>query len=375
MSILRSSELRGVGILLAVILVLAFFLAAFTGKLEQWFGITLFGGPRAVDSIIFVSEESGTRELCIAKTDGSDRRTLTDGADVAGLPAVSPSGSRIIYVGRWGDRMQVLSIDADGGGLQQLTTATGPKDRPEFSPDGKKLSFIDRGKVYTADINGSSPRYIFPTDAEMRMASTQRLEIPAYRDYAWGLDCTSMLGISVHDDNVDVPMFLPSFSSEPIALAGGHGTPSVKVLGLARGSKTSDFVVGLLIEKETLLFVFNPSDQQASPIARLSNQALNGLAVSPDGTAVVAALTPTGEGGLSGLVRFDVGADTRVALTEGVFTHPAFSPDGESVLATIVEDGGESRDVVVVSVRTGELRRLTSDGKSYNAVWSPESTR
>jgi hypothetical protein len=119
MSIIKNPEARGILVLILIIAVVAFVMMTTTGKLEQWFGITLFSGPRAFDKIVFVSDRTGTREIWIMNTDGSGQKQLTENARVVSAPAISPMGNRIAFVGSVGNAKQVFSVGTEGGARVQ----------------------------------------------------------------------------------------------------------------------------------------------------------------------------------------------------------------------------------------------------------------
>lgn len=55
-------------------------------------------------------------------------------------------------------------------------------------------------------------------------------------------------------------------------------------------------------------------------------------------------------------------------------TFPAWSPNGK-LIAYIVEDEDGGTNLFAMNVETGQVKQVTTDGKTVNAVWSPEGDR
>ncbi len=68
------------------------------------------------------------------------------------------------------------------------------------------------------------------------------------------------------------------------------------------------------------------------------------------------------------------GVAHRLTTTQGLITHPAFSPDGKWIAFTSTEEG--SSDIYVIPSTGGPIRRLTYLGGMNNVVsWSPDSKK
>ena len=153
MKIIRNPELKGILTLILIILVLGFILTASNGKLEQWFNITWFSGPKIMDKIVYVSEANGQPDIYVMDDNGKNKKQFTKNADVEAAPSCLQNGTRIVFIASFGKTAQIYSVNGVGEALTRLTTATGPKGLPSYSPDGKKLSFLASGKVLLAEIN------------------------------------------------------------------------------------------------------------------------------------------------------------------------------------------------------------------------------
>ncbi len=82
------------------------------------------------------------RKLFRSRADGSDRRQLTNGLQQALLPAWSPNGERIAYMGRSGSgQWKIYLIPRDGGAPEELLPGVDEQGHPTWSPDGNSLIF------------------------------------------------------------------------------------------------------------------------------------------------------------------------------------------------------------------------------------------
>lgn len=397
MRLLRNPELRGILVLVLVILVIGAALAAVTGRLEMWFNIPWLSGPRLTDSIVFVSGPPDSGDLWVMGTDGSDRRRLTTGAKVLGAPAVSAAGNRIAFVGVGESQSQVLSTGAAGGEPSALTAGGVPKRKPGYSPDGRRLSYIAAGKVYVADLDGGNPSPVLPTREELHATVMSRSKIPTYSDYAWGPDSRSMAAVTRDAEGSDsltyladlrgealslasaaldaegkgVVVILPEPDSQPVALMPLEPADRLRIEGLGWASDQPLLAAVLVAGENSVALVFDAGQKQIRPVFAIQKQKLGALAVSPDGGQAMVCLASADPDRPGGLLRLDLESGEAALIARGVFDHPCYSPDGSEVLVTIIE--GAKRDVAAIDVSSGDVRRLTNDGGSSHAVWSPMS--
>ena len=90
--------------------------------------------------------------------DGSDRQLLVrDG----GQPAFSPGGSKLAYAASIGG---VYVADADGSNPRPLALST-KATTPTWSPNGKRIAFLQRRSIVVANADGSSERVIASVSA------------------------------------------------------------------------------------------------------------------------------------------------------------------------------------------------------------------
>lgn len=98
--------------------------------------------------------------------DGGGKRQLTD--DAGGGAAVSPNGDKIAYWSQADGDFEIYTINADGSGKRQLTKNTGNDALPAWSPDGRLIYYLgdQNGKgwaVMVMNADGSSQRKIVGT--------------------------------------------------------------------------------------------------------------------------------------------------------------------------------------------------------------------
>lgn len=377
MKLIRNPELKGILVILLVALVLGVLLAGMSGKLEQW-GLPWFTGAKAVDKIIFVSDRSGTNEIYIMNLDGSDQRQLTRDARVLSAPAISTSGNRIAFVGMYGSVSQVMAVGVGGGTPYALTSSTGSKRQPGYSPDGKKLSYIEAGRVFVAEINGTNPDPVLPTHEEMAMAMSNaedRSSIPLYSAYSWAPDSESMAGVSSQDRMTDALAYLPKPEDKAQQLLPIPPVVGTKVTGLAFAAGKALLAASVAVGGQDVLIVFDPEAKQPRPVFGAGNIKLGAPAVSPDGStiAVPMALTSGKSGAI--MVKFDTQSGQSGLLARGKFENPVFSQDGETVLAVQRNAKTNKRAIVIIVPASGEVTQLTHEGDCFGAVFSPMSPR
>ena len=87
----------------------------------------------------------------VIKRDGTGQRQLTDDSYRDHGPRWSPDGKRIAFFSNRGGKGDIWLINADGGGLQQLTFVS-DASTPVWSPDGTRLVYRTEKKGVNAAI-------------------------------------------------------------------------------------------------------------------------------------------------------------------------------------------------------------------------------
>ena len=99
-------------------------------------GLAVAGWAQADGKIAFISDREGSEDVWIMNADGSDPVNLTQGRECAS-PAWSPDGKKIAYI----DRGQIWLMNADGSTPHQVTDDPVDKARLWWSEDGRSLYY------------------------------------------------------------------------------------------------------------------------------------------------------------------------------------------------------------------------------------------
>ena len=122
--------------------------------------------PKTGNDIAFVSDRSGSPQIYIMSSDGTNlRRLITAGGD-ASSPSWSPNGLFIAFSWRVTDTgtYDIYVIEIASGRTIQLTHDAGRNEHPYWSPDGRHLVFESNRsgpkQVWTMLADGSNPRQL-----------------------------------------------------------------------------------------------------------------------------------------------------------------------------------------------------------------------
>jgi dipeptidyl aminopeptidase/acylaminoacyl peptidase len=261
---------------------------------------------------------------------------------VAGSPEISPDGSIIAYTVRETNMegeessftTHIWVAKADGSMNRQFTRGKQSATNPQFSPDGKYLSFVsarDNGRqVYKMHLDGGEAQKI--TSAENGVGS-----------YQWSPD-----GARIAYTMTDSP------SEEQ----------------RTRERERRDVTVVDTEFRYSRIYVQTVGEEDAKAIYADDIQTTS-FDWSPDGNTIVFAHQPTPrindryEMNIS-TVPADSGSVSSLVYREGTDSNPRFTPDGSDVV--FVSHGGQVEgiglgDLYVVSASGGEPRAL---GQTYD---------
>jgi TolB protein len=131
--------------------------------------------------IAFRSQRDRNDEIYVMNSDGSCQTNLTNDPADDWSPAWSPDGSKIAFAHFFDGNSfsDIAVINADGSGLQRLTTSHG--EYPAWSPDGSRIAFASAR-------DGNYEIYVMNADGT---AQTRLTDNPAYdMSPAWSPDGT-----------------------------------------------------------------------------------------------------------------------------------------------------------------------------------------
>jgi hypothetical protein len=258
-------------------------------------------------------------QLISMRQDGSDARTISIGLGLAQSPAFSPDGTKVAFLSgpELGKPQSLFVAPADGSGARNVTGGlpiiAETIDELSWSPDGASVAFGSiadgRRKIFVAAVDGTGVR-------ELAGDGNDR-EFPAWSpDGAWiayrimtGTD--TRLAIARPDGTHE--RVLVTGDRAPGSLAGSKWAPvgSTIAFSVTRGSHDR---VGIVGPDTTVRFVSDPD--------------VFGAAWSPDGRSLVA--TTVSNGGL--ILDVDSSA-VRTRIPKGLIDCAAmWSPDGASIL-------------------------------------------
>jgi Tol biopolymer transport system component len=92
--------------------------------------------------IAFQSMRSGTSNIWMSNSDGSDPVQLTSFDVMTGTPRWSPDGRTIVFDSGHAENYDLYVVDSEGGSPRRLTHDPSSDTRPSFSRDGQWIYFV-----------------------------------------------------------------------------------------------------------------------------------------------------------------------------------------------------------------------------------------
>ena len=122
-------------------------------------------GAQASDGLLYAGGIlTDFRDLHLTNAEGTTRVQLTesDNSDDT-IPDWSPDGTQIAFTSSRSGNYDIYIMQADGTGVNRLTTNTGDDKHPSWSPDGTKIAFESKQgdvdwDVWVMDAGGGNPR-------------------------------------------------------------------------------------------------------------------------------------------------------------------------------------------------------------------------
>ena len=320
--------------------------------------------------------------------------------DGASALALSRDGGRLVYTARRGDRTQLYLRALDGLDAVPIPGTEGAES-PFFSPAGNDLGFFLDGALARAPVTGGGSIPLAPAETG-RGASWWTDDIVFSPLSRGGLSLVSADGGGARE--ITTPPEEPSDPAHrwPQHLPGGRyaittlwtrTSNDVAVVELASGATEvliDDAAYGRYLPSGHLVFVrdgdlhavaFDTGSRRprGEPVVVLPSVAVDELTgaafydVSEDGALfyVAAESELSRPATLLGVDRN--GVATPIGAPSPSLQVPRWSPDGRFILTTV--QSNDATDVWSLQIGRGNLTRLTFDGRSAAAVWSPDGRR
>ncbi|MCO6430383.1 MAG: TolB family protein [Deltaproteobacteria bacterium] len=93
------------------------------------------------ETIAFVSDRDGNKEIYTAAADGSNQKRVTNTKAAEDHPSWNPDGSAIYFLSQSGKIGNIYAYDLKEGKTRQITRFSGRNSTPKLSPDGKRLAY------------------------------------------------------------------------------------------------------------------------------------------------------------------------------------------------------------------------------------------
>jgi serine/threonine-protein kinase len=303
--------------------------------------------------------------------------------------ALSPDGSRLVYVARVGDSTQLFERLMNQYEVRPIPGTDGASS-PFFSPDGQSVGFFAEEKLKKGSLRGGDP---------LMLCNAGR-----HRGGGWGSDGMiyftkgegllrvpasggepEPLGIESDTFGIGYPQILPGskavlISSENDAMVFSLETREKKIL--VRGGQHARYVpTGHLIYTragaiEAMPFNLTTLEVAGRPMPILEGVLLDSrdgatqLAFSNDGLLVYA---PGSDIRMTIPTWIDrQGEDEPLSMPARIYGTLKLSPDGKR-LAILVHE--LQSNVYVYDIARGMETRLTVEGDNYYPLWTPDSKR
>ena len=317
--------------------------------------------------------------------------------------ALSPDGTRVVYVGNNGTQLFVRALDA----LEPVAIASGVALKEPFvSPDGQWVGFIDR-RIYKVAITGGPSIALASLDGASSGATwaPDNSIIFATNNLGTGLQRVSAAGgtpeVLTRPDRAQReadhlwPEILPGGRAVLFTITsqtGGLDSAQVAVRDLRagtqkvllRGGSHGHYLAGHLVyvAAGTLRAIsFDPNRLETRgtampvlPRLAVTNNGAGDFAVAADGTLVYADAAGSFGTNARTLVWVNrTGKEESLAAPPRAYEHPRLSPDGTRVALAIAD---QENDIWIWDLGRATLTRLTLDpGHDWFPAWTPDGRR
>ena len=268
-------------------------------------------------------------------------------------------GGRIAFTCTRGGFNQLCLINADGTGLQQLSSDLSANDYyPSFMPEGNAL-------LFASNRNGPFDIYLMVFNQRSLLQITSGAGNVASPDFS--PDGTQIVFVNRPSDGPAAIWMVNRDGSDPHLFYAG-ANPIVSVAWSPDGH-TIAYAMQLGAPNEYQIFLMGVD---GSNLHRLTN-GLNGIGGSvswnPDGSSLLIYAGPTGD---RDIFRVDVQTGAATQITRGGNNAaPSFSPDGHYIAFNSSRNNNQP-DLFIMNWDGSSQRQLTSDPEpDWQPRWEP----
>jgi Tol biopolymer transport system component/imidazolonepropionase-like amidohydrolase len=297
--------------------------------------------------------------------DGSGLQQVTSGPFDDREPHWSPDGARLAFSSDRAGHYDVWTLTLASGDLRRLTTDPANDSMPAWSPNGAEIAFVSDRKergIYARAVDGAADRLL--------VADAAAVAAPVWTPDGRTVSYTSISGAAarlmvgqtdIADKGEDIFPFRVQWAPEGQVLYTADGV--IKRRPRSGGpARTVPFTASVAFSRES--YAKKPLIPSEWP---RHARGLMHPAISPDGSRV--AFVALGDLWLIGTS----GSDSPARLTNDAFVeaHPAWSPDGRELAFS--SDRLGTMDLWVRDLQSGRDRQVADRGLS--ASWSPDGSR
>lgn len=237
------------------------------------------GPPALTNTIVFVSDRTGTPEIHVMNGNGDAVRMIATVAGPKSDPVLSPDGKKIVFTAgdnSLGSVSPLWVVSSDGTGLAQLT-ADGANDmRPTWSPDGSRIAFV-------SDRDGNAEIYVMNADGTGQTNITN--DATTDDNPAWSPDGNTILFTSSRDS-------LGSGQSEIYSMSPSGASVVPQLVGY--NPEWSPTGSHFLFERASQIYIASPGNASSARQLTSSSEFHFTPGWSPDESKIVYASSISG---------------------------------------------------------------------------------